>query len=335
MAERRRRSIIIVITLLLLAPGCGPRGEDTGDTSGRGDTTSPLEMPYYGECSRDIAFDRLDDGSVDYTKVWTYDADEHLVYYQLDDVEGSYDERHYTYDSTGCYVGYERYAIESDGDIEQTTADMSCDEHGNVAHESMVTVYGDPEDPDDVWTLTYAYTNNYEGELIVQREVEVWFDIRSYGTYDWVYTELNEYEGEWMVLRETWLDGEQTENETWDWDADGNLLRYEALVLDDGGDYLEEHSYDEHGRELTERQVSESDDLLRSYSNVWDDSAYRILEITLDDREDGSPDAVWTRDCQGEWPWSCDVAYEVEADEAGTHVDGVIDHSYTDTWSCP
>jgi len=54
---------------------------------------------------------------------------------------------------------------------------------------------------------------------------------------------------------------------------------------------------------------------------------------------DGSPDAVWTRDCQGEWPWSCDVAYEVEDGEAGTHVDGVIDHTYTYTytytWSCP
>lgn len=312
---------------------CGPRDDDTA-THG-GDPLSPYEMPYYGDCRREIAFDRSADGAVDYTRLWEFDTEERLVHYELDDVDGSFDHRAYTYDETGCYVGFEASNADSDGEVESSSAQQTCDDRGNLLTLNMVTIFGDPADPDDVWTVAYTYTNSYEGDLLVGRDIQISFEIESFGESSWTETELMTYERDLMVYRETWKDEELRDTETWSWDTDGHLLSYAQIDLAYDEDYLEEHGYDSHGREVAERQVSESAALLVGYTRTWDETAYRNAEVIKDEGEDGSPDATWTYDCEGAWPWSCTVSCEVEDAEAETHVDGDIDHSYTDSYICP
>lgn len=324
--------ICLSLTVMFSTVGCGPKTDDSADTE---IAQSPYEMPYYGECSRNIAFDRQDDGSVDYTKLWEWDAEERLSSYEYDDVEGPFEERDYGYDEAGCWTDYQRYTIQSDGDVETFTAQMTCDEQGTRATETIVEVFGDPEDPDDTWTWIYTYTNTYDAGLLVQQDTHWTFESPEYGVYEGSFSELMSYEGELKVYEETWVDDEQTRAETWEWDTDENLLRYEELDLDDDEDYLEEHGYDAHGRHVSERQSSDSDDLLVLNTMAWDETAFRYLEQTMDDGEDGVLEGVWTYSCAGDWPWTCDVAYEVEDEDAGTSVDGTTDHTYTDWFGCP
>jgi len=318
------------VAVIIGCVGCGPANDDTSSDG----STSPYEMPYFGDCTKELAFDRQADGSQNYTSTTEYDADERAARLEHVDDDGTYEIREWSYDAAGCYLGYAGYTIESDGGLKTVTLDQTCDEHNNIVTSASAIIFGDLDNPDDRWTSDYVYTNTYQGDLLMQRDVEWYLDIESYGSFDYSYIELLSYDSDLLTLRETWDDGALSENEAWTWDAQGDLLSHEHLLIDSGDTSSEAYSYDSHGRLLTRRDESVSDDLLESRAYSWDEAAYRLTEVIKDLGDDGEPDAVWSFDCQGDWPWSCDVAYDLEDPEGGTSLDGVTDHSYVEGWSC-
>jgi hypothetical protein len=321
-------------------PDAGDDGEPDGGDGEEADGPSPYEMPDRSGCDYDVAYDDGADGSVDVTGHYEYDdADRVHVYDYEDSNTGAWSTWAATYDDNDCALTISYASVDEDGEIGDYEVLATCDEHGNRTRWEVEMFIGDPDDPDE-WLWVYEYANTYDGDLLVQVDSTITVDLS--GTeYTWWEHDYMDYGSDGLVSHhENWEEWEKGKpalswTEDWTWqDADRPLTRdYEDV--EEGITETETWRYDSHGRAVQDdEQIAEEPPERREYT--WDDSAYRLTSSSLDVGADGVVEGATTFDCEGDWPWSCEVAIDGDTDGEGEEpYDGVVDHAGSTAWTCP
>jgi hypothetical protein len=294
--------------------------EDTGDA------ITPYAMPPYGGCAATKVIYRTDEGEeeLDDTITWTYDADERLVdYLEVPGYSRSY-EQAYAYDGAGCLTAYTETSTSGD-DVEVLAYAYTCDGGFPVSGTATDTVSGTVE-----YQHTYAFTNVVEHGQLVLRTIVVDGDYVEREAISWV-------DGE-EVAYDLWNGERWTDHATWSLGADGRVL--EATDEDPGNDDAGtryRYTYDVHGRAVDWTYVEGVDLETPEFAEheTWNDDLYMQTRIEDDWGLDGVLDSVYDLDCEGPWPWSCDIQYDDGFFSEDDVLDGVPDEHITFAWECP
>ena len=319
-----------VLVVLAVLAGCGGDKGGGDDTAPAEEALSPYEMPDRSGCSYDVVFDVAADGTDDWWSHYEFDEADR-AYLSTSDYpsEGRSSAMLLSFDDNDCVTSYDygrEDTVEEDYYRYQYTG--SCDEHGwHTLRDGSITTGSNS------YAYAIAYENHYDGSDLTQQDATSSVD----GEVSASWTDTLTWSG---GLQTSWTRtqyGDDTFRYTWDY-GDDELLDEEVLEnYQTGSVTTTSNTYDERGRTVTETVVSDAEGALSGRSTrEWHADIFQVARSQWDLADDGTDDAEWTFVCEGAWPWSCDVSMDGAEDgaEDAPH-DGVIDHSYTLTWSCP
>lgn len=315
--------------IALIGVGCaGDAEDDDGDVA-----LSPYVMPDRGGCKWTSDFDVEADGTVDWTSAYAFDAEERFVAYTYEDLQGeAYREVEWAYDASGCLIGYSSESVDDEGEYSGVAYTAACDEHANWVEVDYSWETNNGED----YFGNYSYSNVYEDNLLVEREVSATLDDEYLSLWANRFTYL--YDDDGRLINERSYDGDEwVQEESLTWLKDDKPLTQHRESADEIRDWS--WGYDEHDREVS--SVYASEDAEGTYAqrtrHTWDDEYYRFVTSEQDIGADGSPETTWVYTCEGDWPWRCHVTLdgngEDEPDEDDPH-DGEVDHSYRFEYTC-
>ena len=275
------------------------------------DAVDPLAPPDPSGCTEHIVnTSALGSPYSESSRLW-HDPDGNYERW-TEHVEGFYDrELTQTWDDTECAIRTEgTFTYLLDGELEETDMSRTCDEFGNV-----LTASGVEDGFTTAWDCAYTYAGDHAAtaDCTYQRngsEHEVHVD--------------ETWEGDHRVVRRTEMDGEFDSEETWAWDED-DLVENTLSEEEDGEDRESlRWTYDEHHRETSETYEGPDGGDVTTYESPVEESwVWRQVRTTT---IPGDVNITWRQTCTS-WPWDC-------AGQQDDAQDGLVDWTFTRTWTC-